>query len=146
MNAPVSVTVHPSGAVEVNGVLVAEVHLGPLDGPATVVAGRDVLAAELALHRIAFVVHERLVELLAHVEAGRAKPGMRGMSPSSPAERARFGEALVAGLLGEPGELTGDQCYRNGHRAGVTLRALARHLAGAAEAAGLARPGETVPT
>jgi len=158
VRTPVSVTVHPSGAVEVNGVLVAEVHLGRL-GEADVVASRDALTDELALHRIALVIHERMSEVLAHLErgAGQASPpatptrkraGDPGgkAAPTTYSERARFGEAMVAGLLGEVGELTGDQFYREGHWAGTTLRVVAGHLARAADEAGLLRPGATIPT
>lgn len=78
---------------------------------------------------MAQVVAERLEELCHFVEHGRPSGNPGQPTPMSEGDRVDFGVALVEGLRGEPGELTGRQFYRDGHRAGVTLRALRDRLA-----------------
>ena len=128
---PINVSVHANGQVWVNGILAAELIVGPYD-PANphgvaadkTVVTRDDLAHQLALHRIADVVAQRLGELVRYL----GSDGANNRNFVTVAERPDFGAGLVAGLLGEPGELTGRQPYRDGHRAGTTLRALRDHL------------------
>lgn len=128
---PINVSVHANGQVWVNGILAAELVVGPYDpaNPNGVAADktvltRDDLAHQLTLHRIASVVAERLDALITYLARDPEQTG---------AERADFGIGFVAGLLGEPGELTGRAPYRDGHRAGVTLRSLHNHLAATLE-------------
>jgi hypothetical protein len=140
----VQVVLDRNGQVLVNDVLCAQVSVPRRAGEAPEVVTRDELAGELALHRIAKVILDRLDALVVHLEQGQQwKPSKKATAsteglnsttaPTSSADRARFGEALVAGLLGEPGELTGDACYRDGFRAGETLRILRDHLQAAAK-------------
>lgn len=118
---PVTVEVRPNGQVYVNGVLVAEVVIGE-------VVARDRLAEELALHRTAHVIYERLTTLVRYVCNGKSNGNPGSPTTLDAKERADFGTALFTGLAGEPGELTGRAFYRDGHRAGVTLRALRDRL------------------
>lgn len=132
MDSPVAVEVHPNGQVFVNGVFACEVGLAPggaAGGQLYRTRNRDELHRDLSLHRMALVVAERLVELCHFVEHGRPSGNPGRPTPMSDKDRIDFGVALVEGLRGVPGELTGRQFYRDGHRAGVTLRALRDRLA-----------------
>jgi len=132
MDSPVAVEVHPNGQVFVNGTFAAEVTLAPggaQGGQLYRAVPRDELHRELSLHRTALVVAERLEELIRFVEQGRPSGNPGRPTPMDERDRADFALALVQGLAGDPGELTGRQFYRDGHRAGVTLRALRDRLA-----------------
>jgi hypothetical protein len=122
------VEVCPNGQVFVNDVLVAEVTIARFGGDGPTVVTRDDLARQISLHRISDIVSQRLDELVDFLERGRPKSADGSQISVAVEERADFGAALIAGLVGEPGELTGRSAYRNGHRAGVTLRALRDHL------------------
>jgi hypothetical protein len=129
---PVQVEVHPNGQVFVNGTFVAEVTLAPggaAGGPLYETRSRDELHRDLSLARIAGVVFERLDELITYLEAGKPSGNPGRPTTLDDKERVDFAGALVEGLTGAPGELTGRQFYRDGHRAGVTLRALRDRLA-----------------
>ncbi len=78
---------------------------------------------------MALVVSERLEELIHYLEAGRPSGNPGRPTPMDDKDRVDFGVALVEGLAGRPGELTGRQFYRDGHRTGTTLRALRDRLA-----------------
>lgn len=143
----VHVVLDRTGQVLVNDVLCAQVSVPRSAGEAPQIITRDELAGELVLHRIAGVILDRLNALVVHLEQGqqwrpstkatRSTAGLNSTTaPTSSVDRARFGEALVAGLLGEPGELTGDPCYRDGFRTGETLRILRDHLQAAQSEAG----------
>lgn len=109
----------PNGQVFVNGHLVAEVTV-------VGVTDRDDLTRELTAHRCAAVIATRLTELIRYTEAPPP-----GKGPFTAQDRADFGAAMFAGLAGETGELTGRQSYRDGYRAGETLRALRDHIVAA---------------
>lgn len=116
VNHPVTVEVHANGQVFVGGSLVAEV-----TAPDGRVVSRDELVRELSAHRCAEVIAQRLTELIRYTEN----------SCFDDKDRRDFGAALFAGLADDPGELTGRQAYRDGHRAGTTLRALRAHIVAA---------------
>ncbi len=120
MKSPITTEVRPNGQVFVNGRLVAEVIPGG-------VVSRDELIAELAAHRIAVIIGEHLTELIRYIELGG--PGNPDVKATmTEAERAEFGEAMLTGLAGDAGRLTGARYYRDGLRAGTTLRALRSHI------------------
>ncbi|HKX72317.1 MAG TPA: hypothetical protein VJM75_13860 [Acidimicrobiales bacterium] len=132
MDSPVAVEVHPNGQVFVNGTFACEVELAPggaAGGELYRTRNRDELHRDLSLHRIAQVVGERLDELIRYLEAGQSPANPSPPKGLDDKDRVDFGVALVDGLRGQPGELTGRQFYRDGHRTGTTLRALRDRLA-----------------
>lgn len=117
----VLVEVRPNGQVLVNGTLVAEVVLDE-------VVTRDDLVRSLTLDRTAQVVYERLTKLTRYACNGKANGNPGRPTKLDARDRADWGTALLEGLAGNPGELTGRPFYRDGHRAGTTLRALRDQL------------------
>jgi hypothetical protein len=125
MTAPsedITVTVRHSGKVEVNGLLVAEVGVGRVEG-------RDELAENLTLHRISRVLLDTI------------QGAMNGMAEFKDKDRVAIGEGLIDGLLDitvprssppipgvPPIQRRYDGPYDTGYAYGSRLRRLTAHL------------------
>jgi len=130
VNEPVTVEVRPNGQVWVNGILVAEVSVPRPSHPEGVFP-RDELAHELVLHRMVATTADALTRLVRYAVNGKMSGDPGRPTQLDDTDRADWGVAFLAGLAGDPGELTGRAFYRDGHRAGNMLRSLHDSLANA---------------